>query len=249
VKVDMQAVLDSTALMTSKNAATMSSTQTESAAHDNFLSLFTRPDANDVHITTSYSNNDGSTLVVTASADMNTDFMGVLGFKTITVTSSSTREVGTAAYGVGTRQCRIDSAERQNGHAEDGDHQPAGAIAERRANDGDVYVSINPFSNDVSVDARTTTSPTGSTGSTGRHRPPIPCPDRLSSHAPRSRPDRNDVQRHRHQSHQAASGVIGAAQTKSPANRAGLCIPTLITQHGRDVTNYFAFAIIVSKGL
>ena len=45
VKADMQSALDSTALMISKNAATMSAAQIQTAADGYFKALFTRPEA------------------------------------------------------------------------------------------------------------------------------------------------------------------------------------------------------------
>src|SRR5215470_2096503 len=48
VKASMQAALDSTALMLSKDAANLDATSLQSKAHDYFLALFNRPDAQGV---------------------------------------------------------------------------------------------------------------------------------------------------------------------------------------------------------
>ena len=155
VKADMQTALDSTALMISKNAATMSSTQIQTAAQSYFLALFTRPEASNIEVTTSYANNGGSTMMVSGSADMTTDFMSVLGVPKITVTSSATAKWGSTRLRVA---LVLDNT---------GSMAQSGKIAALKTattnlltqlqnavtNDGDVYVSIIPFSKDVSVDA------------------------------------------------------------------------------------------------
>jgi Flp pilus assembly protein TadG len=153
VKAEMQTALDSTALMVSKTAASLNASQVQSAAQDYFTALFTRPEANNVQINASYANNGGSSVVVSASADMATDFVGILGYKTITVTSSATAKWGSTRVRVA---LVLDNT---------GSMASAGKITALKTattnlltqlqnaatNDGDVYVSIVPFSKDVSV--------------------------------------------------------------------------------------------------
>ena len=90
IKASMQAALDATALMVSKNAASLTSAQVQTAAQAYFLAMFTRPEATNIKITASYSSSGGSNVLVTGSTDMTTDFMAILGYKTITVTGTST---------------------------------------------------------------------------------------------------------------------------------------------------------------
>ncbi len=94
MKADMQSALNSAALMVSKNAATMSAAQIQTAAQNAFLAVFTNKDASNVQVTASYSNTGGSSVTMTASADMATDFVGILGYKTVTITGSSTSKWG-----------------------------------------------------------------------------------------------------------------------------------------------------------
>src|SRR5476649_1742627 len=90
MKASMQAALDATALMSSKNAATLTAAQVQTAAQAYFAALFTRPEGKNVSIAATYSNTAGSSVVVNGSAAMATDFLGVLGLNTIAVTGTST---------------------------------------------------------------------------------------------------------------------------------------------------------------
>ena len=58
-KAAMQAAMDATALMLSKNVATLTTTQMNQKATDYFNTLFTRTDATNVVITPTYTNTAG----------------------------------------------------------------------------------------------------------------------------------------------------------------------------------------------
>jgi Flp pilus assembly protein TadG len=154
VKADMQAALDSTALMISKNAANMSAAQIQTAADGYFQALFTRPEATNIKVTTNYANNGGSTMVVTGSADMATDFMGVIGYKSITVTSSATAKWGSTRLRVALVLDNTGSMAQSGkiGALKTATTNLLTQLQNAVTNDGDVYVSIVPFSKNVSVD-------------------------------------------------------------------------------------------------
>src|ERR1019366_8689591 len=78
-QASMQAALDATALMVSKNASSLTSAQVQTAAQAYFLAMFTRPEATNIKITASYSSSGGSNVLVTGSTDMTTYFMAILG--------------------------------------------------------------------------------------------------------------------------------------------------------------------------
>jgi Flp pilus assembly protein TadG len=154
LKAVMQSALDSTALMVSKNAASLTSEQIQSSAQSYFLALFTRPEAKNVKFTTSYSTSGGSSLVVNASADMDTDFMGLLGYKTITVASASTAKWGSS-------RLRVALVLDTTGSMSDDGKIVALKTATKNlltqlqgavTINGDVYVSIIPFSKNVNLD-------------------------------------------------------------------------------------------------
>ena len=80
VKAAMQAAADSTALMVSKDAASQTSSQLQTKANDYFKALFTRPEATGVTVNATYNNTGGSQVVIKASSNVKTNFMGLLGF-------------------------------------------------------------------------------------------------------------------------------------------------------------------------
>ena len=78
VKAAMQAAADSTALMVSKDAATMTNAALQTKANDYFKALFTRPEATGVTVNATYTNTGGSQVVIKASSNVKTNFMGLL---------------------------------------------------------------------------------------------------------------------------------------------------------------------------
>src|SRR4029079_1525829 len=64
VKAAMQAALDSTALMVSRDAATTTSADLQTKADKYFKALFTRPEATNVTVTANYTTIGGSQVLV-----------------------------------------------------------------------------------------------------------------------------------------------------------------------------------------
>src|SRR5436305_6887971 len=79
VKAALQAAADSTALMMSKTAATLTNTQIQSQATAYFTALFTRPEATGLQVTATYSTTNGSQILIYATANVKTDFMNLIG--------------------------------------------------------------------------------------------------------------------------------------------------------------------------
>jgi Flp pilus assembly protein TadG len=160
MKAEMQAALDSTALMVSKTAASESASQVQISAHDYFMALFTRPEASNVQLTATYASNAGSSVVVNASADMATDFMGILGMPKITIIGSSTAKWGSNRLRVALVLDNTGSMS-QSGKITALKTATTNLLTQLQSaatNDGDVYVSIIPFSKDASVDAASNNS-------------------------------------------------------------------------------------------
>ena len=154
VRADLQAALDSTALMVSKNAAALSPDILQSTAKSYFLALFNNKQASNIQFTASYSTTGGSNLAVSGSADMATDFMGIFGFDKITVTGNATSKWGSARLRVA---LVLDTTGSMNDDGKIGALKTAtnSLLTQWKAAvsvDGDVYVSIIPFSKDVNVD-------------------------------------------------------------------------------------------------
>src|SRR5882757_7053393 len=80
----MQAALDSTALMVAKDLSdgTITTSQIDAKTTAYFTALYTNPDAKSVTVNATYtaSTSMGSTIVVTASGAITTDFLKVAGF-------------------------------------------------------------------------------------------------------------------------------------------------------------------------
>src|SRR3954468_11678422 len=81
VKAAMQAAADSTALMVSKDAATLTTSALQTKANDYFKALFTRPEATGVTVAATYTANTGtgSQVVINASSNVKANFMGLMG--------------------------------------------------------------------------------------------------------------------------------------------------------------------------
>jgi len=153
VKVALQAALDSTALMLSKEAATDTSSQLQTNALKYFNAMFTRPESTNITISATYTTTGGSAVVVNGSADVPTVFMGIMGYRKITVGGSSTAKWGSTRLRVAL------VLDNTGSMADDGKitalkSATKNLLTQLKAaagTNGDVYVSIIPFSKDVNV--------------------------------------------------------------------------------------------------
>jgi Flp pilus assembly protein TadG len=154
----MQAALDSTALMLSKDLSegTITTSQITAKAQAYFAALYTNTDAKSVSVSATYTANSsmGSTIQVNGSAGVTTDFLKVAGFPNINFNTSST-----AAWG--NVRMRVAMALDNTGSMADDGKMPAMQNAAKALVDqlsalaktnGDIYISIIPFAKDVNVD-------------------------------------------------------------------------------------------------
>ena len=157
IKADVQSALDSTALMLSKDAATLSSSDLQVKALAIFTALFNKPNEATIDsVGASYTTAPGSQLVISASVDVPTTFLRVLGpssMQTITVTGASTAKWGS-------KRLRVALVLDNTGSMADAGKMTALQSAtqsllnqlKNAANtNGDVYVSIVPFVKDVDL--------------------------------------------------------------------------------------------------
>jgi Flp pilus assembly protein TadG len=155
----MQAALDSTALMLSKDLAegTITTSQITAKAQAYFTALYTNNDAKSVSVSATYtaSSSLGSTIQVNGSGAVTTDFLKVAGFPNLNFNSSST-----AAWG--NVRMRVAMALDNTGSMAQDGKMPAMQSAAKALVDqlsalaksnGDIYISIIPFAKDVNVDA------------------------------------------------------------------------------------------------
>ena len=153
VKAAMQAAADSTALMVSKDAATLTTAALQTKANDYFKALFTRPEATGLTVNATYTTTNGSQVVVTASANVKANFMGLMGVSTMKVGVDSQVKWGNT-------RLRVALVLDNTGSMADDGKMPALISATKTllnqlkaaaVNNGDVYVSIVPFVKDVNV--------------------------------------------------------------------------------------------------
>jgi Flp pilus assembly protein TadG len=153
-KAAMQAAIDATGLMLSKNIVGMTQAQINQKATDYFKALFNRPEVTNVVVTPTYSNSDGSQVVVTASGVVPTTFMKVVGFSELNINATSTVKWGNTRLRVAlvldvtgsmSSAGKIDALKTATKNL-------LGQLKNAATQNGDVYVSIIPFSKDVNVD-------------------------------------------------------------------------------------------------
>ena len=154
VRADMQAALDSTALMLSKEAATDTASQLQTNAAAYFKAAFNRPYTQGISISASYSTANGPTVVVNGSVSVPTTLMGIFGHNAITVSSSSTTAWGTSRLRVA---LVLDNTGSMSWSGKMSALKTAtknllSQLQSAATTDGDVYVSIIPFVKDVNFD-------------------------------------------------------------------------------------------------
>jgi Flp pilus assembly protein TadG len=154
----MQAALDSTALMLSKDlsAGTINTTQISSKASAYFSALYRNTDATGVSVTATYTAPSGSTpaqIKLDGSGSIATDFMRVAGFPNMGFGTSSTTTWGNV-------RMRVALVLDVTGSMADDGKMTAMKPAAKSLVDqlsalsttpGDIYISIVPFSKDVNV--------------------------------------------------------------------------------------------------
>lgn len=159
-RTSMQAALDSTALMLSKDltAGTISTGDIQTKASEYFAALYTNKDAIAPGVTAVYTPPTGSTaakIVLTGTGSIATDFMRVAGYNNLGFGTAATTTWGNVRMRVAL------VLDVTGSMADDGKMtalKPAAkalidqlsAIAK---NNGDIYISIVPFSKDVNVGA------------------------------------------------------------------------------------------------
>ena len=155
VKTNLQAAIDSTALMVSKTAATATTTELKTSATSYFNAMFDRPEAQNATITTTYSTSGGSAVTVTGATSMKTSFMGIVGFPKIDISASSTVKWGNSRLRVALVLDVTGSMSSANKMTtlKTAAKNLLTQLKSAATTNGDVYVSIIPFAKDVNVDS------------------------------------------------------------------------------------------------
>jgi Flp pilus assembly protein TadG len=153
VKIAMQAAADSTALMLSKDVATLNQSQIQSKADGYFKALFNRPEAKNLTVVATYTTTDGSMVKIKATSDVSTNFMGVLGVSLMNVGVESQVKWGNVKLRVAL-VLDITGSMSSDGKMDAMKTATKNLLNQLKAaasKDGDVYVSIIPFNKDVNV--------------------------------------------------------------------------------------------------
>ena len=203
VRTSMQGALDATALMLAKNASTSSAAQIQSSATAFFNANFTRTDAISPTVTATYTQAaSGSTVIITGSTSVKSDFVGLFGFSNINISTSSTTKWGQSRLRVALVLDNTGSMAQSSKltSLKTAAHNLLTQLQTAAVNPGDVYVSIVPFGTDVNVGARATyranPGPTGPglEGRSVRHVQPVDLYDASHLHQRRKEVDAGQPQ-------------------------------------------------------
>ena len=155
-----QVALDSTALALSKQAATVSGADLQTAANQTFSALFHRSDVQNVAVTATYSSTGGSKLTLTGSATIPTDFVNFLGLDNINIAATSTSTWGNTRLRValvldntGSMAQSDSSGNNKMTALKTAAQNLLTQLQNAAATPDDVYVSIIPFNKDVNAGA------------------------------------------------------------------------------------------------
>ena len=132
VKAKLQAAIDATALMISKEAATDTSTELQTNASNYFFAMFKPPGVEDVTINAVYTGNGATSLIINATASVPTTIAQIFGIDKINLTASTTSKWGTTRLRVALVLDNTDGLGRQARRTQDRDRKPADSIKECR---------------------------------------------------------------------------------------------------------------------
>jgi Flp pilus assembly protein TadG len=154
-KAAMQAAIDATALMMSKNVNGMTQAQMNTQATNYFNALFHRTDVSNLQISPTYTNSNGTQIVITASGIVNTTFMKVMGLGSMTINASSTVKWGNTRLRVALVLDNTGSMSQASklSALKTATNNLLTQLQSAATNSADVYVSIIPFVKDVNVDS------------------------------------------------------------------------------------------------
>jgi len=152
-KSDMQSVLDATALMLAKVAPGISQDQMQQKATNYFNAMFNRPGTLNVTVTPTY-NSSTSTMILTASGGVPTTLLHALNIQQLNVTATSTITWGTTRLRVALVLDNTGSMASSNKMTalKTAAQNLLTQLRNAASTNGDVYVSIIPFTKDVNVD-------------------------------------------------------------------------------------------------
>jgi len=159
----MQAALDSTALMVAKDLSmgVITTSQINSTAQAYFTALFTNKEAKGVTVSATYTNaqsSTGSTISITGSGNITTDFMYLFGHPTMDFNTATTTAWGNSRLRVAMVLDNTGSMAQAGKmtalkNASTGTGGLIDQLSKIAQNPGDVYISVVPFAKTVNVNS------------------------------------------------------------------------------------------------
>lgn len=154
-RTELQAAVDSTALMLSQDAASLTNAQLNTKAQSYFNALYTTNEVSGVTVTAAYTpnNGSGSTVTVTSQGNMQSDFMQVVGYPTMSLNVTGTSTWGNTKLRIAMALDNTGSMAQNNKMAalQGGANSLIDQLSAGAASNGDVYISIVPFANEVNM--------------------------------------------------------------------------------------------------
>jgi Flp pilus assembly protein TadG len=154
VRTAMQNAADATALMLAKSATSLNEAQIQQQGIDFFNANFSRPEAQNVQVTSTFSQGqNGFTVKVDGAATVNTTFMSMLGVSAIPLTTSTSVNWNNAKLRVALAldvTGSMSSAGKMSA-MKAAAHNLIDQLKAAAVTNGDVYISIVPFSKDVNI--------------------------------------------------------------------------------------------------
>ena len=149
----LQAAVDSTALMISKQAASMTETELKNKASAYFFAMFTRPEAFGTTLTTTYTTSGGSQVYIKATSTVKTEFMRVMGIPNVSISAASTVKWGNTRLRVSLVLDNTGSMSSSNKITalKTATKNLLTQLQNAAVTNGDVYVSIVPFARNVNA--------------------------------------------------------------------------------------------------
>jgi Flp pilus assembly protein TadG len=153
----MQAAGDAAALMLAKSATSLNAAQIQQSASSYFMANFqNHPEAQNVQVTATYGQgNDGFTVTIAATATVNASFLGIMGYSQIPLSTTGTVNWNNAKLRVALVLDNTGSMSSSGKMTalKTASHNLLDQLKKAALTDGDVYVSIIPFSKDVNAGA------------------------------------------------------------------------------------------------
>lgn len=151
-KAAMQAAVDATVLMLSKEVSGLTTAQLNDKAFKYVKANFNRPDAKNIVVTPTYSQAT-SELTLLGEATLDTHFVSLLGKETMSISATSTAKWGNSRLRVALALDNTGSMASSNKMValKAAAHKLLNQLEKAATKPGDVYVSIIPFAKDVNV--------------------------------------------------------------------------------------------------